>query len=131
MKTGATTVLYILVGIVIAFLLFSIAQVFAQEVLIDIATLQADVKSALITDDPIALEQAQNEYMQYRDEYYQVKTGDTLINVYQSPEGWGYQTVQTLKDNVQFTGYGAHADDYTYSATLPATSSTSISEFNI
>jgi len=53
----------------------------------------------------------QEEFYIEKGEYQQVKG---LVHVYESPQGWGYQTIEDLGDRVIYVGYGANAQDYTY-----------------
>jgi len=135
MKTGGTTVLYILVGIGIAILLSSIAQVYAQENTLEfMGTIETQLPAEevlpiktekeiiietlysavdLIDVDTIIIEQ--EKFFGLENEYLQVKGADSNVNVYESPDGWGYQVVFIDKLGVQYVGYGPKAEDYTYS----------------
>jgi len=47
-----------------------------------------------------------------------------VVNVYQSPEGWGYQTIAFYSDRVEYVGYGVQSKDYTFTIPITPASST-------
>jgi len=44
-------------------------------------------------------------------EFLQVKD---QVNVYQTPDGWGFQTINFYDSHVEYVGYGQDAKEYTY-----------------
>jgi len=76
--------------------------------------LSNELETAVLSDDPILIEQKQTDIYMLKGEYEQVKLGgEEKINVYESPDGWGYQLVEKLKDQIIYTGYGPYASEYT------------------
>ncbi len=78
------------------------------------------LKDKKILKDEKLLKDSQEIVFFEKKEYLQVKD---MINVYQSPDGWGYQTVEKLQDKIIYTGYGINSKDYTYTVDIPAVNS--------
>lgn len=78
------------------------------------------LKDKKILKDEKLLKDSQEIVFFEKNEYLQVKD---LINVYQSPDGWGYQTVEKLQDKIIYIGYGINSKDYTYTVDIPAVNS--------
>jgi len=97
-----------------------------------LSDLTNELETAVIQDDKLLIEQKQTDIYAITGEYEQIKIGsEEKINVYESPDGWGYQTVEKLPDQIIYTGYGPQADNYTLSVPLSLpTKSTSTSDIN-
>lgn len=78
------------------------------------------LKDTNILNDEKLLKDSQEIVFFEKKEYLQVKD---MINVYQSPDGWGYQTVEKLQDKIIYTGYGINSKDYTYTVDISAVTS--------
>jgi len=73
----------------------------------------------------------QDSFFQRNATYQQVLESDNLgyvINVYESPKGFGYQIVYDTPTKQQYTGFGPLSSDYTFS--IPFTTKISSSSFN-
>lgn len=81
----------------------------------DLSQSVLSLKNKNILKDEKLLKDAQEIVFFEKKEYLQVKD---LINVYQSPDGWGYQTVEKLQNKIIYTGYGINAQDYTYTVDI-------------
>lgn len=82
---------------------------------IEILPVEEAVEKSVLMQNFKYLEVAQEVYFGDNEEYKQIIG---VINVYESPEGWGYQVVQELPDRIEYIGYGPESENYTYTIDL-------------
>lgn len=105
-------------GLIISFFFFSFLNIaVAASLYISDQVLQYDPVTEIAS-----IKEIQDNLFLVEGKYEQVKD---IINVYESPDGWGYQTVQKYSDRVEYTGYGPNAKDYTYIESIPTLSASS------
>lgn len=92
---------------------------------IEIVSVSEALLQSVENNDIEALNNTQEVYFEANDQYKQIPG---IINVYETPDGWGYQVENHLSDRIEFIGYGTNAEAYTYTIDFPPVIATSTDE---